>query len=213
MDGDVCRLFKVGRRTADNFSNLSFKTSDSFSESHGLALLAYRLVHEHHHAFLQLIESGHAGSALPLLRPCFESLARAIWLERLPKNSSGTDLINNYKNGRDPNSDPAKLLNAAKIKKRDPEIAMLIKLWELSKRDLHGYTHGNYKLLQARVNEQSMPPLLIARAIRFATQTALQAGSGLAALVGLSIKDFRTIELLFEELGKPDPEMIKIMEL
>jgi hypothetical protein len=200
--------FNVGKRIAEWITTTSFKAQAGFTERGALAAGAFRLAHEHHYAIVELFENGRSGSALALLRPCFEALAIGIWCRDLPAEREA--LITNFKESR-LTMDPQILLVQCKNKVNKKNIEMLVKLWTISKKDLHGYAHGGYKLISSRYTAEDMPPLLAARAIRFATQTALQATHELA----VTFDDAVTIKLVagyFNDLGEPDPELRNLME-
>jgi len=142
---------------------------------------ALGLTHEHHGSILNLLVDGRLGSALAMLRPCFESLVRGLWLLR------GCDAAQYqyFEAGRDTKT-IEQLFGDIKRKSTGSEDAFLLETWQLSKRSLHQYTHTSYQLLVRRMDEdllESAPTHTeVADAIRFATATAMLASVEIAKL-------------------------------
>ena len=146
-----------------------------------VAVTALGLTHEHHGSILSLLADGRLGSALAMLRPCFESLVRGLWLLR----GCDSAQYQHFEVGRDSKTIEQLL---ADLKRRSPEAddAFLLETWELSKRSLHQYTHTSFQLLVRRMDEElleSAPAHTeVADAIRFATATAMLASVEIAKL-------------------------------
>jgi len=136
-----------------------------------IALAAFAVTHEHHAAILALIRSGHLGSALALLRPCFEAMVRGLWLIR----GAVSDQVARYVDGKDSLAIEA-LLNGIAKGPSAAEDAFLRDTWTKSKASLHQYTHVSFQLLVRRMGEQLVDEPItgdeVANAIRFATATA-----------------------------------------
>jgi len=196
-----------GRSAADWIASTSFSAGEGFSEKDALASGSFRLCHEHHHAIMQLIESGHAGSAFALLRPCFEALSRGIWC----RDRAGLDAIEHFKSGQD-TKPPDRLLREGSAPSNKQRVEHLKKLWKVSKSALHGYTHGGYRLILDRHDANSMPSLIVARAIRFATQTALMSTYEIAVTFGNAENIARDALLRIYRLVDPDDEVQRIMK-
>lgn len=146
-----------------------------------MAETALGLTHEHHGSILNLLIDGRLGSALAMLRPCFESLVRGLWLLR----GCNAAQYEHFEAGRDSKT-VEQLLGDLKRKPTGAEDAFLFETWQLSKQSLHQYTHVSYQLLVRRMDEdllENAPPHTeVADAIRFATATAMLASVEIAKL-------------------------------
>ena len=141
-----------------------------------LAISAFDQCHEYNLSILELIEKNYIGSAYSLIRPCFEALARGIWLLRIANDAQ----VNLYIQGRD----TKKVENLLQEIKRKPELSedlFLVESWEKSEKTLHGFTHISFQLLARRLDhdliESGAAPTSseIADAIRFSSTTAMLA--------------------------------------
>lgn len=160
-----------------------------------LAIAAFFLTHEHHGAILHLFLSGRAGSALAMLRPCFESMARGVWLLR----GASDEQVGLFREGRD----SKKVEGLLKDLRKGPhalEDAFLSETWAKSERSLHQFTHTSYQLLVRRAPEEevqvTMDPEEVGEAIRFASGTALLATTELARMANLTDVERRASRLL-----------------
>lgn len=182
QDTEVDKAMKLAVRCATwNTERLVGLTIGGETPVH-VATTAFGLTHEHHGAFLNLLMDGRLGSALAMLRPCFESLIRGLWLIR----GCNSAQYQHFEAGNDTKT-VEQLLGDIKRRSSDPEDAFLQETWELSKRSLHQYTHITFQLLVRRMDEElleSPPPRTeLADAIRFATGTAMLASVEIAKLV------------------------------
>lgn len=145
-----------------------------------MATAAFDLTHEHHGSIMDLLMDGRLGSALALLRPCFEALVRGLWLVR----GSDTAQFQHFESGRDSKTVEQLLGDIKRRKRTENEDAFLLETWELSKRSLHQYTHTSYQLLVRRMDEELLETFPshaeVADAIRFATATAMLASVEIA---------------------------------
>lgn len=166
-----------GRWNSDRLTNLEIGGETPVH----VAITALGLTHEHHGAILSLLADGRLGSALAMLRPCFESLVRGLWLLR----ACDAVQYEHFEVGRDSKT-IEQLLGDLKRKSPDADDAFLLETWELSKRSLHQYTHTSFQLLVRRMDEElleSAPAHTeVADAIRFATATAMLASVEIARL-------------------------------
>lgn len=147
-----------------------------------VATAAFDLTHEHHGSVMDLLIDGRLGSALALLRPCFEALVRGLWLVR----GSDTAQFQNFEEGRDSKTVEQLLGDIKRKAKAGSEDTFLLETWKLSKDSLHQYTHTSYQLLVRRMGEDLLetpvPHSEVEDAVRFATATAMLASIEIAKL-------------------------------
>lgn len=147
-----------------------------------VATAAFDLTHEHHGSIMDLLIDGRLGSALALLRPCFEAFVRGLWLVR----GSDATQFQHFEGGRDSKTVEQLLGDIKRKAKAGGEDVFLLETWKLSKDSLHQYTHTSYQLLVRRMDEELLetpiPHSEVADAIRFATATAMLASVEIAKL-------------------------------
>ncbi|RAN82087.1 hypothetical protein B5P43_10435 [Bacillus sp. SRB_336] len=168
-----------------------------------MAITAFYLAHEHHGAILELLESGRLGSALALLRPCFEALMIGLWLQR---GATEQQIEKYVEQGITPNVEM--MLRNLRKSPTTEEDAFLAETWELSKGSLHRYTHCSFQLLARRSNgaltDEEISEDEIANFIRFATGTALLATVELARIG--SSKELENVAMRYlAQLYPPEP--------
>lgn len=160
-----------------------------------LAIAAFFLTHEHHGAILQLFLAGREGSALAMLRPCFETMARGVWLLR----GATDEQLEFFCNGRDSKKVEGLLKDLSKGPSALDD-AFLSETWVKSERSLHQFTHTSYQLLVRRAPEEELPvskdPEEVGDAVRFASGTALLATIELARMANLPNVERQASKLL-----------------
>jgi hypothetical protein len=197
---------EAAQKTADWIADEEVEVESGLSDREWMALRSFRVCHEHHHSILALFADGHAASAVALIRPCFESLARGLWCRDLPNDQA----IEHFRVGHDTKV-PEKLLRECRTPENADIIDRLELLWELSKKDLHGYTHGGFALLVVRDDADAMPTELVERALRFTTQTALAAMMEMLRMVGLYEQSLPELMRHFRQLGRPDEDALALL--
>lgn len=160
-----------------------------------IAAAAFGLVHEHHGAVLHLLMDRRLGSALAMLRPCFETYVRGLWLVRGCDDAQ----FQHFVSGQD--TKPVERLLTEITRKPDSvEDHFLHETWERSKTSLHMYTHTSFQLLLRRMDEhmveESLQPEEVVNAIQFATATAMLASVELAKLATHVQHERRALRLL-----------------
>jgi len=172
-------MMALATRCAGLHASLEVK-AETDSTGH-MAITAFYLVHEHHGAILELLYSGRLGSALALLRPCFEALVIGLWLRR---GATEQQVEKYVEEGVTPNIEM--MLRNLRKSPSSEEDAFLAGTWELSKSSLHRYTHCSFQLLVRRsggvLTDEEISDDEVADFIRFATGTALLATVDLARM-------------------------------
>ena len=181
----AAELIRLSRVCAD-FNHAEFAMERDFADvspRKHLAIGALFLTHEHHNAVVSLYDAGLSGAALAMLRPCFEALARGLWLVRgrdeqqLARFMAGHDTLQ-----------VEQLLKQIRKWPGGERGAFLQTSWAESERFLHQFTHVSYQLLVRRTPWESHPAAdgvsEAARAQAFAAGAALLATIELARLVG-----------------------------
>lgn len=198
---ELIRLSRVCAR----FNHAEFAMGRDFADvspRKHLAIAAFFLTHEHHNAVVALYDAGLTGAALAMLRPCFEALARGMWLVR------GTDAqqLERFITGRDTLNVEHLLAQIRKWPGGERD-AFLQKSWKDSERYLHQFTHVSYQLLVRRTPWESQPIAddhsEAARAQAFAAGAALLATMELARLadsIDLAQRAANLLQALY-----PDP--------
>lgn len=180
------------------FNEEAFGGGVAFPEVGGrqaLAITAFFLTHENHGSVLHLFLAGREGSALAMLRPCFESLVRGIWLLR----GSNDEQLRLFCEGRDSKKVEA-LLKDLRKGPQASEDAFLAETWAKSERSLHQFTHISYQLLARRAPEEELEAAKdheeVGDAVRFASGTAMLATIELARMAKLPDMARRASNLL-----------------
>lgn len=177
-DVEVERIFLLAQHCAQENQSISLKGVDGTARQ--LAITAFFLAHEHHTSILNLLVENRLGSALALLRPCFEALARGLWLLR----GASKEHVARFVDGQGTSVEV--MLRALKKGGDAHGDGFLADTWELSKSSLHQYTHCSFQLLIRRfpveLSEKVITSGEIAGAIRFATGTAMLATLELARI-------------------------------
>ena len=175
----VSEQLKLASVCAD-FNSLVFGSGTDpldMEEREGLAVICFHLCHDHHRAIFRLFQEGHLVSGFAMMRPCFEALARGIWLLR---GSSDAQLMH-YADGRDTKRVEQLLGDIAKSSKEDK---FLLETWRRSEKSLHKFTHVSYQLLVRRAPESHLDGprdnTEVAHAMRFCSVTAMLASLELA---------------------------------
>ena len=108
----------------------------------------------HSRAITLLIEKGHDGSALALVRPCFEAFVRALWLMWC-STDDGILQIGNTKNEKNDFPCIYKMINA--IKEREIGFGGgLESTKQMALEEWHSYTHGGWKQIRGQLSTEGL---------------------------------------------------------
>ena len=105
----------------------------------------------HSRAITLLIEERHDGSALALVRPCFDAFVRALWLMWCATDDEILE-IGPTENEQDDFPPPNKMINA--IKKREVGIRELKTIKQMGWVEWNSYTHGGWKQIRGQLSTE-----------------------------------------------------------